>query len=246
MKKALSLVFAFLLLLPTLAAADVIVEPENSFYRTHRDECRRMAGRTFLANGPDGVLNVYTAPGGTVSKTLKNGTAFYCQWIYTDKQEIVWGFSERHEAWAPLGYTMVQYDHIAFETDHQNEIVTEASQTLPLLSTVFLYEYPGAPNPIRLDSVDLTAQKLYTDEQGRQWGYVSYIYGIRNKWFCLDDPQNGDLGQEGKAPIPSGYAVPETLPSASTTGVILGVVGGVSLVTLGTVLVLFRRKKRAG
>ena len=103
MKRILALAFALLLLLPSLAFADVIVEPDNGFYRTHQKECHHREGRTYLADGPDGSLNLYTAPGGTVSETLQNGAAFYCQWTYTDKQGIVWGFSERHGAWAPLG-----------------------------------------------------------------------------------------------------------------------------------------------
>ena len=86
MKRILALAFALLLLLPSLAFADVIVEPDNGFYRTHQKECQHREGRTYLADGPDGSLNLYTAPGGTVAETLQNGAAFYCQWTYTDKQ----------------------------------------------------------------------------------------------------------------------------------------------------------------
>ena len=67
MKKAIALLFVLLLLVPALAFADVIVEPDNSFYRTHRSECQRQTGRTYLANGPDGTLDLYTAPTGTGS-----------------------------------------------------------------------------------------------------------------------------------------------------------------------------------
>ena len=45
MKKILALLFALLLLMPSLAFGDVIVEPDNSFYRTHQQECQ-------LADGP--------------------------------------------------------------------------------------------------------------------------------------------------------------------------------------------------
>lgn len=244
MKKVLALLFALLLLVPSLAFGDVIVEPENSFYRTHQQECRHREGRTYLADGPDGVLSLYTAPNGTVAETLKNGAAFYCQWTYTDKQGVVWGFSEQHGAWAPLGHTLAQYDYIAFREEHANKIAAPEKQTAIEYPTVYLYDYPGAPNPLEMGDLDLTAEQLYTDEQGRQWGYVSYIYGIRNKWFCLDDPSNGQLTGEKKAAVPSGYDVPGELPAVSNRGVIAAVTGGVALVTLTVVLILFRRKKK--
>lgn len=245
MKKALVLLFSLLLLLPSLAFADVIVEPENSFYRTHQSECQRREGRTYLANGPDGALPLYTAPGGTVAITVNNGAAFYCQWTYTDKEGVVWGFSERHEAWAPLGYTLVQYDHLAFEAEHRGEIIANANGESVQYESVCLYEYPGAVDPIELVLVELYAEQLYTDEQGLQWGFVSYIYGIRNKWFCLDDPANDQLTGEQKAPVSSGFTAPEKLPAATRTEIVATVVGAVSAIALVAVLVLFRRKKKA-
>ena len=245
MKRTLVLVFALLLLAPSLALADVIVEPENSFYRTHQSECQHREGRTYLANGPEGTLALYTAPNGTVSKTLQNGAALYCQWTYTDGQGVVWGFSDDHEAWAPLGYTLVQYDHISFEEEHSDTIVSATDMTEKEYATVFLYEYPGASDPIRLDAVRLAAQKSYTDEQGRLWGFVSYIYGIRNRWFCLDDPDNEALAGQKKDAQPSSFASPEKLPTVTRTGVLAGAVGGVSLVTLILVLGLFRKRKKA-
>ena len=30
--------------------------------------------------------------------------------------------------------------------------------------------------------------KVFTDEAGHKWGNVSYYYGIRNAWICLDAP----------------------------------------------------------
>lgn len=245
MKRILALFFALVLLLPSLAFADVIVEPDNGFYRTHQDECRHQEGRTYLADGPDGKLDLYTAPNGVVADTVGNGTALYCQWIYTDKQEIVWGFSERIQAWFPLGYTKIQYDHATFEVEHMDEIETPSGFVERDYETVYLYEYPGAPDPIQLDQVGLMAEKVYTDSEGRQWGFVSYIYGIRSRWFCLDEPGNGQLSEGKKEAVPSGFAAPEKLPAASRTGIVAAVVGAVALLTLLVVLLLFRRKQKA-
>ena len=241
MKKALVLLFS-LLLVPSLVFADVIVEPENGFYRSHQKDCQHREGRTYLADGPDGILNLYTAPNGTVSKTLENGDAFFCQWTYTDKEGVVWGFSEKHEAWAPLGYTQVRYDHISFREEHGAEITEAAARTGMEYETVYLYEYPVAPDPIRLDQVELTAEQSYIDDQGRQWGYVSYIYGIRNKWFCLDDPASEQLTGAPRDIAPSGFEAPASLPTGSQTVTVIAVVAGIAAVTLIAVLFLFRRK----
>ena len=102
----------------------------------------------------------------------------------------------------------------------------------------------GASDPIQLDRVDLIAEKLYTDDQGRQWGFVSYIHAIRDKWFCLDEPVNPDLAGEKRAAVPSGFQAPTMLPTGSQLGVIIGVVCGVAAGTLTAVLILFRRKRR--
>ncbi len=243
MKRSLALILALLLLLPSLAFGDVIVEPSNSFYRAHQKDCHRQTGRTYLVNGPNGVLNAYTAPNGTVAEKLPNGTAFYCQWTYTDQQGAVWGYSERHEAWFPLGYTLVQYDSIAFEEEHKAQIKAGTDRDPVEYETVYLYPYPGASDPYALDGVGLTAEKVYTDSEGRRWGFVSYIYGIRDRWFCMDDPANGELTGEKRAAVPSGFTAPEKLPTGSKTGVIAAVAGGVALVTLAAVLILFRKKR---
>jgi len=245
MKRILALLFALLLLVPSLAFADVIIEPENSFYRTHQKDCEHSSGRTYLANGPDGTLNAYTAPNGIVTETLKNGTAFFCQWTYTDGQGAVWGYSERHNAWIPLGYTLVQYDHISFQEEYADKIEVGEDRTMDELPVAFLYECPGAPNPIQMERIGLTTNRFYTDEQGRLWGYISYIYGIRDKWFCLDDPGNGELTTAKREDVPSSFDAPVVLPTVSKTGIIAGAVGGIALVTLAVVLILFRKKRKA-
>ena len=245
MKKVLVLMFALLLLLPTLTMADAIVEPENSFYRTHQNECEHRTGRVYLINGPDGSQSIYTAPGGTVSKTVENGTGFYCQWFYTDAQGNVWGFAEAFDAWVPMGYTLVQYDFIAFEEEHRDAITDNKEQIAVESEPAYLYPYPGGPNPFEFDGLKgCVPAQCYTDENGRLWGFIPYIYGLRNYWVCLSAPGSKALTEAEKAPVPSGFEIPEELPSASKTGVIAYAMGGVALATLIVILVLFRRKKR--
>ena len=237
--------FLLLLLLPAVALADVIVEPENSFFWNHQKECSLIEGRTYLADGPDGTLTLYDAPGSTGAKNIPNGEAFYCEWIYTDREDTVWGFSQRHELWAPLGYTQVQYDHIAFREECGDQIVPNDGRSIPDGQAIAMYAYPGAPNPFLTDmGGGLTPEDLYVDESGRTWGSVGYYYGIRNKWVCLDDPANENLGTEAEAPLPAGFSAPKSLPSSgSRIGIVAGIVGAVVLISAATILVLFRRKK---
>ena len=247
MKKMLTLLLTLLLLVPALTYADVILEPDNGFFRAHESECRALEGRTYIADGPEGTLPLYSAPGGTLRKSIPNGEAFFCRWAYWDKKGDVWGYSESHELWAPLGYTLVQYDHIAFEADHGDDFLPGDGRALDEELTAFVfYAYPGSPDHYPMDQIGpLTADELYVDEAGRTWGFVSYYYGWRNMWVCLDDPENEDLTGEAKAPLPSGYASPATLSNRTQVGVIVGIVGAVVLLSLGAVLLLFRKKRIA-
>ena len=231
MKKILALLFALLLLLPSLAAADAIVEPENSFYRTHQDECQHMSVRIYIIDGPDGSLGLYTAPGGT------------------DKEGNVWGFSEAYDGWVPMWYTLVQYDYIAFEAEHRDAITDNTERLAVDGDSAYLYPYPGGPYPFEFGDIQGTVPtRCYTDEQGRLWGFIPYIYGLRNYWVCLSEPGSDALTDpEEKAPVPSGFEAPapEELPAASGTGVIIAAVAGVALVTLAVVLILFRKRRKA-
>ena len=247
MKRWFIALFVLLLLLPSLAFADVIVEPENTFFWKHQAECSHMEGRTYLANGPDGSLSLYNAPGSSAAKTVPNGEAFYCEWIYTDQDGNVWGYSSRHELWAPLGYTLVQYDHVAFREQYGDQFIpNDEGRSIPEGQPIAMYAYPGAPDPFLVDMGDgLTPAELYVDAQGRTWGSVDYYYGIRNTWVCMDDPANENLQNGAMEPLPAGFSAPKSLPSGSRLGLIACVVGGVVLVTAAVILILFRRKKRA-
>ena len=247
MKRWYIALFILLLLLPSLVLADVIVEPDNTFFWKHQGECTHTDGRTYLANGPDGTLPLYTAPGSSAAKTIPNGEALYCEWIYTDQVGTVWGFSMRHELWAPLGYTLVQYDHVAFREQYGDKFMPNDDRlTIPGGQPIAMYAYPGAPDPFLVDMGDgLTPEELYVDAQGKTWGSVGYYYGIRNTWVCLDDPSNENLQTEAKEPVPAGFSAPKSLPSGSRIGLIACLVGGVVLITAAAILILFRRKKRA-
>lgn len=50
-----------------------------------------------------------------------------------------------------------------------------------------------------LDNLTGTAEndsyisQIFVDENGLTWGYVSYMYGRLNAWFCLDEPDGTDF-----------------------------------------------------
>ena len=64
MKRKLTALLTALMLLAlmvTPAFADLIIEPNNSFYERHRDECV-YHDRGYIANGEKGYVTVLTAP----------------------------------------------------------------------------------------------------------------------------------------------------------------------------------------
>ena len=82
MKRILcALLAAAMLLLPCMALADVILEPEDSFYKRHSDQCAYQAGRTYIAEGEGGSAPVYKAPDKGEIRRIDNGNETVCQWL---------------------------------------------------------------------------------------------------------------------------------------------------------------------
>ena len=77
---SLVLVLAALLALCATARADVLWSPRNDrFFEQHYDQCEYI-GRQFYANGDEGFITLWDAPGGTrVVHQFQNG---YTLWIY--------------------------------------------------------------------------------------------------------------------------------------------------------------------
>ena len=58
---------------------------------------------------------------------------------------------------------------------------------------------------------------IFTDDEGRDWGYVSYFYGFRDFWVCLNDPSNPNIPAFNPAPEPSLYPAVDP-PDVSLNG----------------------------
>lgn len=249
------------------AQADILWAPrDNSFYDRHSNELTYV-GRQFLANGPEGYITVWNAPGGnTVVSQYENGAALWVYYAYQDWGLIGdWG-GDLTEGWIPLADLSLIYDHISFEEEYVSQIRDYKGEFAGYsgeLTCVNFYEYPGAPE-VKLPYEPVSAyreeikniltgkdqdwgeaiSKVFTDEEGRAWGYVDYLYRRVEGWFCLDNPDGADFPirqvpdtefTAPQAPVrPASFYVPYIL------------VGGVVAVTAGLLFWFYARKRGEG
>ena len=207
------------------AAADVIWEPEDSFYQKHAEECQLLQ-RSFYANGAAGYVNFYTSPGsGIVTDQMENGNRVSIYWQYED-----WGYVEE-EGWVSLGDLLLIYDYLSFEEEYGGQFQPYDPETYgPLLEewegdTLVLWPYPGAEQAsyVWQDAADGMEElkeygfsSIFVDEAGLTWGFCAYLYGNRNFWVCLDAPAGRDdpAAQEGGMEIPVRQVEqPELIPA---------------------------------
>ena len=210
------------------AAADVIWEPEDSFYQKHAEECQLLQ-RSFYANGAAGYVNFYTSPGsGIVTAQMENGNRVSIYWQYED-----WGYVETEDVtgWAALEEFQLIYDYISFEEEYGDQFQPyDAEACAPLLDgwegdTLVLWPYPGAEQAsyVWQDAADGMEElkeygfsSIFVDEAGLTWGFCAYLYGNRNFWVCLDAPAGRDdpAAQEGGMEIPVRQVEqPELIPA---------------------------------
>lgn len=198
MKKILCLMAAFVcFLICTLSVrADVIWEPEDSFYEEHASKCSYV-NRSFTADGPDGTVILYESPeSAKVVDTWGNGYQVYISYTYEGSNGILWGVCENESGqtgWVPMEYMKVVYDHISFQEDYGSEIVEQSGVLEEQYrgEDIWIWEYPGAKEPsnVSLDLPDLPEYiSMYRDEKGYNWGYVGYYYARRDFWVCIDQP----------------------------------------------------------
>lgn len=251
MKRIALLVLALCLLLTaTAAAADVLIEPENAFYRTHRNDCVHEDMRAFVTSDAREVLS---APYGARLREVSPGDYLYFEWFYTASDGSVWGYLETwgQEGWVAMHGLQLVYDRLSFSAEHADEIV-QNTENRPFKDWIegddaAIYAYPlGAYRYVMFGfSEEWSApSEFYTDEQGRLWGYVGYQYGRIDGWVCLDDPLNEQLTERGEILVETNYPA----PSEQGNGVnpLVWVIGSVVLVVAVSavlLIVLLRKKK---
>ena len=260
MKKRITALFCFLcLLLPLFSGlqtvrADVIFEPENSFYVSHADNCL-YHNRSYTTPGD---TEYYAAPGDALAAgSLKAGEQFLVSWLYRDSSGRDWGYFEQYSpdrsGWLLMENMCLVYDSEAFMDDHWDELDRNDAETIPAGTAVNFWSYPGARQSYSGYEAlpdDLEVSALYTDSAERQWGYCAYFYGDRDFWVCLSDPAAGELSSDTEAEQKP-YDAPEELTAdpeplnSSPNPVVLLIVLPVAAVIMASILLLrkFRKKK---
>ena len=216
MKKHLTALIAvcFLLASSLAAYADLLIEPENDFYDRYRDKIVYL-GRSFSANGADGFVFVRTEPGSKKNLAkVANGETFFVRYSCLYNGDY-WGFIFDHSGWIKLSEMLVLYDYVAFEEDHLDELYLYSGDYAAIKETcsAIAWPWPGADALLwtieDLNIDNFRVSHAYKDDAGREWGFVTYLYGSRNIWFCLSDPLNRDIPVFNPVPEP-GVWVSET------------------------------------
>ena len=210
MRKLILAVLAacFLLIIAVPVSADVVVQPENAFFASHRNDCIYL-GRDFIANGLDGFVAVHDTPDAKDNGlTIENGEVLRLEFscLY---EGVFWGFAERHSGWVKIdGQLSVLYDYVAFQEAHVEELYHYEGDYAALNETkaAAAWPWPGADAPLwtieDLDMAHFSTLYAYQDAEGREWGFVTYLHGSPNVWFCLSDPLNRELPAFNPAPAP--------------------------------------------
>lgn len=266
MKRFLTCLLALsaLCVLTVPAHADILWEPNgNQFFEQHRKDCS-YEGRGYYANGPEGFVTLWNAPNGNVVLSqYENGTKLRVYYIYRNWGLIcIWEDGTETSGWTSLADLSLAYDHISFAEEYAGQIRDyggEFADYSGQAACVNFYEYPGAPEiksteepkPAYLnDYIDhLTGaadgnsaiQSVFTDEEGLVWGYVNYLYGPVEGWFCLDRPDGTDFPQRQIAEDTLTPPQTPVLPTVSYTPYIL--VGGLVAVTAALLFRFYGRRR---
>ena len=197
MKRTISMLLAliFVLALTPAVRADVIFEPQDSFFWEHRGECQYLS-RTYYADGPDKVAVVYRSPeSSAVVERVKNGDELRITYIYEDENGISWGYCDNYgenwTGWVPMEYLLLKYDYICFQEEFGGRIQDQAGEVTASGGEIRFWNYPGSVDAVEFaveSEYSPEYEEIFTDDAGRNWGYIGYHMGLRNVWVCLDDP----------------------------------------------------------
>jgi len=266
--KITGLIFACVMLVSMLggaALADSIYEPDDNFYNAHSNKCE-LVNRDYYANGESGYMELFTEPGGSSLGFADNGGVFHVQFSYK-LGEVVWGVVEYSEsdgklipidddylktAWIKMSDTIVKYDYISFYDKHSSEYTTYEGDysEFSTAQNIVIWTFPNSGEnngTIELVSENFPVQSVYTDSEGRKWGFVSYYYAMKNFWVCLSDPTNTEIAALD-VETPALYSpAPGSKPQSSTndmTTIIMFCVAAAILISAVLIAVLNKKKNK--
>jgi len=267
MKKVITGAFALMLLLTLTmpAHADVMWEPrDNPYYEKHRNECE-YENRGYYANGNEGFVTLLDAPNGsTVRAQYKNGEVLWVAYTH-DNWALInrWDGETDLSGWAAMSDLKLKYDCQSFMEEYAEKIHAYSGEFADYddeIEEINFYAYPGAPEIEQ--TMELSGwggdvigklkgsseepsyiQSVFTDEDGRTWGYISYLYGIRSIWFCLDEPGGENFPIREVSVEELTPAQEPILPAVSYVPYIL--VAAVVVVTAGILVYFYGKRKKA-
>lgn len=269
MKKILTyaLMLVMLVSLSAPAFADVMWEPsDNPFYDGHRSECT-YENRGYYANGRNGFVTLVSAPGASMAVSqYENGEVLWVGFTYRNDWALVsrWEDGKEVSGWVRMSDLALVYDYQCFEEEYRDRIRPYDNEFADYdgdAAVFHFYEYPGAPeinqsfdvqNNWGMDIVDnLTGtgenpsyiQSIFVDEDGRTWGYVNYMYGHLNSWFCLDEPDGEDFPVREVSAAELTPAQEPVLPAASYVPYLL--VAVVVGATAGILVYFYGKRKKS-
>ncbi|MCL2057696.1 MAG: hypothetical protein FWH01_01370 [Oscillospiraceae bacterium] len=247
LKRCIAIIIACVALLPALAAhADLVAEPANSFFDRYGNDCVYL-GRSFQVNSADGFVQIKDEPGSNRGgPEMSNGEIVYLNYSCLYKGEY-WGQARTKNGWVKIdGQLLVLYDYVAFEEEHIADIYDYNGDYGEIVNSkaAVAWPWPGADEPLwtfeDLDTENLRVAHAYKDAQGREWGFVPYLYGSPNIWFCLSDPLNKDIPAFNPAPAPMAW-VPDTAHNAIENSVpptLMLIIILVAALVIGTLIIL--------
>ncbi len=238
---SLMLIVCIIVSMSTTVFADVIFEPNDDFYTTHKEECEYVE-RYYIAGSANEYTKVYMSPeNGKVVNEVPNGEEIYISWQWND-----WLYCNK--GWVHSDDVSLKYDSISFLKDHETTDYKDESYSV---SSVQMYTYPNSGECYKMteekkySTIGDSFSKLYIDDAGLKWGYIGY-YMQQSGWVCIDDPINTSL-KSGAVPVGksvsqlrSSDAVVEEAPKdylPIATGLVVAVVAI-------TAFLLLRKKKR--
>ena len=175
--------------------ADLIMEPTNSFYSRHREEC------TYLnraATASDDTV-FWSTPDSLFRKDGPDaGEMVYISFVYTDDDGIQWGLAPGEDQWVLMSDLLLPYTSDEFMADHEAEIYEGTPFSIPAGTEAVQWSYPESGNAVDeamrfSDPLELTT--FFDDPDGRLWGYTYYYCGTRDIWVCLSDMNNTEIPQ---------------------------------------------------
>ena len=153
MKKFLKIAAAMMLLAGSAATlhADLIVCPEDDFFKEHDEECEYV-GQLYTAAGDAGVVYVYSSRiSNEIVGEIPNGTDIWIDFTYQTKEGVLWGVQTPRRdlslgQWMNLTEFEIAKTAEDFEREHQDAL-EPIEQTYTLNEPrgyLTLWEYPGS------------------------------------------------------------------------------------------------------